>query len=215
MSTAFAIDIRLGTRDYLFLGQTISSFQNLIVLDNSWTGITATRQHFTGEDEAVLTTLVGSILQDLERARSGASWLQDFVVKQRIENLREAARVAAEALPEDIASIAQDVDDVFGTEFGALTENCYSSLRDGLREQRSTLVSELAGLLSGERSDGDLFKNILCGIAGGMTIGGLIATAVPPHITGPAIVVSGATALKAFKCDLDELAMKSKWRLVY
>ncbi|RJO70111.1 hypothetical protein D5S18_30140 [Nocardia panacis] len=210
MTTATRVELR--TAGHLSLARAISSFQNLIVFDNAWTGITTTIEQVAAADETALTAIVGSILSDLEEALLGAAWLQDYVVDVEIQNIREAALAAASRLPDSLGSVVQDVDQVFGNEFGAFAEVCYTSLRDGLREQRSTLVGELARLLAAEQSEGDLFKNILCGIASGMTVGGLVATAVPPHVTGPIIVGAGATALKAFKCDLNDLAQKKNWR---
>jgi hypothetical protein len=211
---AVRTEIYMGANERLSLADAVSSFQSLIVLDHAWTGLASTIEQPTDNDEDVLASLIGSILRDLDRAREGAAWLQDYVLQIGLEELRSAALAAAEDLPDGIASVIQDVDETYGDQFGAFTEDCYVSLRDGLREQRSTLVRELAELLSGEPSDGDLFKNILCGVAAGMTIGGVIATAVPPHVQGPIIVGAGAVALKAFKCDLEDLDRKSKWRLV-
>jgi hypothetical protein len=209
-----ATTFRMAAGEHLALANAISSFQNLIVFDNAWTGVAETIERATDDDQAVLTSLVGSLLQDLERARVGATWLQDFVVRVGIDSVRDAALTAAKSMSDDdIASVIQDVDEVYGKSFGQFADDCDSSLREGLGAQRRTLVQELAQLLTGEPSDGDLFKNILCGISGGMTVGGLIFTAVPPHITGPIIVTAGVAAVKAFKCDLDDLAKKKKWRL--
>src|SRR5665213_1726151 len=110
---ALATDIRMRTEERLSLAHALSSFQSLIVLDHAWTGIAPTIQQATNDDDAVLATLVSSILLDLDRARTGATWLQDFVVQTGIEELRSAARAAAQFLPDDIASVVQDVDDVY------------------------------------------------------------------------------------------------------
>jgi hypothetical protein len=204
----------MAADEQLALAQAVSSFQSLIVFDSVWTGLAESIEQRTEDEQGVLTALVGSILQDLERARVGATWLQNFVLDEGINSVRERALTAAKELPDGDGSVIQDVDEVYGELFGQFVEDCYGSLRDSLGDQRRALVQELARLLNGQTGDGDLFKNILCGISGGMTVGGLIFTAVPPHITGPLIVTAGVAAVKAFKCDLDDLANKKKWRFV-
>ncbi|TLH66801.1 hypothetical protein C1S80_06970 [Mycolicibacterium aubagnense] len=207
-----ATGFQLGANENLALAQAISSFQRLILLDNAWTSTADSIEQATDQDQAVLAALVASMLQELEHALVGAAWLQDFVVQRGIGRVRDAALAAAKDLPDGIASVIEDVDAVYGEQFGQFTEDCYRSLSSGLGNQRRALVQELARLLTGETSDGDLFKNILCGISAGMTVGGLIFTAVPPHVTGPIIVGAGAVALGAFKCDLHNLSEKKKWR---
>src|ERR1700722_4327143 len=108
---SLAVEVRMQVDERLSLAQALSSFQNLIVLDHAWTGIAPTIDEATDDDEGVLASLVGSLLQDLSKARTGATWLQDFVLHTGVQQLRDAALAAARDLPKDIASVIQDVDD--------------------------------------------------------------------------------------------------------
>lgn len=210
--TSVAVQIRITPDERLALVRAIESFQSLLVLDHAWTGLATSHEPNSHDDEAVLTDLVSSILHDLERARVGATWLQDFVVRTGTIELREAIREASRNLPEELSPLLEDLDQVYGGRIGELAECCYETLRDAIHDQRLSLAQELTSLLSGENGEGDLFRNVICAIAAGATVGGLILTAIPPHIQGPIIAGAGATTAAAYKCNPDDLERGRKWR---
>jgi hypothetical protein len=210
--TSIAVQIWISPNERLALARAIESFQSLFVLDHVWTGLATSHEPNSHDDEAVLTDLVSSILHDLERARVGATWLQDFVVRTGAVELREAIREASRNLPEELSPLLEDLDQVYGGRIGELAESCYETLRDAIHDQRISLARELASILSGENSEGDLFRNVICALAAGATVAGLILTAIPPHIQGPIIAGAGATTAAAYKCNPDDLEKGRKWR---
>lgn len=210
--TSVTVQIRISPDECLALVRAIESFQSLLVLDHAWTGLATSHEPNSHDDEAVLTDLVSSILHDLERARVGATWLQEFVVRTGAVELREAIREASRNLPEELSPLMEDLDQVFGGRIGELAESCYQTLRDAIHYQRLSLAQELTNLLSDENSGGDLFRNVICALAAGATVGGLILTVIPPHIQGPIIAGAGATTAAAYKCNPDDLERGRKWR---
>jgi hypothetical protein len=215
LMTSIVVQARISAGDRLALAQAVVSFQSLLVYDQAWTGIATTYEAGSG-DHSALTAVAAAVLQQLELARQSAEWLQDYVVRTRPRELREAFLSVRPGLPEEVAELIEDLDAMFGERLGQLTELCYSTFSDSglMQEQRLSIVEELAGLLRGEESAGDLIKNVLCAAAAGMTVGGMITTAIPPHVTGLAIAGAGAGVFTAFKCDPDDFEQLRKWRFI-
>ena len=207
-----AVGVRISPGQRLELARAIESFQSLFVLDHVWTGLAVSSEPRSDDDEGVLTDLVSSILHDLKRALVGAAWLQDFVVQTGAAELREAIRLESRNLPEELQPLLEDLDQVYGDRIGTLAQSCYDTLRDAIHDQRLSLVSEFTRLLAGEDSEGDLFSNVICALAAGATVGGLILTAIPPHIQGPIIAGAGAAVATAYRCNPDDLERGRKWR---
>ena len=126
--------------------------------------------------------------------------------------LREAIRLESRNLPEELYPLLEDLDQVYGDRIGELAQSCYDTLRDAIHDQQLSLASEFTRLLGGEDSEGDLFGNVICALAAGATVGGLILTAIPPHIQGPIIAGAGAAVATAYKCNPDNLERGRKWR---
>jgi hypothetical protein len=207
-----ALEIRISPSEHLALARAIESFQSLFVLDAVWTGLATSREPKSEDDEAVLTELVASILRDLERALVGATWLQGFVLGTGAVELREAIRQASGNVPEELSPLLEDLDQVFGDRIGTLAESCYGTLRDTIHDQRLDLVRELTRILGGENSEGDLFRNVICALAAGSTVGGMILTVIPPHVQGPIVAGVGAAVATAYKCNPNDLEQGRKWR---
>lgn len=144
------------------------------------------------------------MLTQLEQARAGAAWLNEFVVQTGADRLRSALISAADDDP-DLGPAIHAINDEFGDQIGELTETGYRIYRTSVSRQQQALAKELGALLSAQPSEGDLFKGILCSVAALTVVGGLVTTVIPPHAHGIAITAAGGKAFRSFKCDLREL----------
>lgn len=207
-----AVRIRITPDDRLALAQAVNSFFSLITYDQAWTGLLRERR----EDEAFepqLMLVLSQLLRDLHSGRSGATWLQQFVLDNGPGPIIEAIiEVRANTDDEDLRRAVDDLVDQYGSQLGELTEAGYAGLVSNEIPQFDTLLEEARGVLRRQASEGDLLKNVLCSAATLMISGGMVSTLIPPHVQGPVIAGVGVSVFGIWKCKLDELERKEGWR---
>lgn len=212
MTIATRPALSVSAADRVELAQALIAFHALFVLDDAWTGLAAQPDARSEADIEALTTVGGALLAALQPARRGAAWLQDYVVRTGAATLRDGLLAARDAVDDDRRAEVDGLVEEFGDQIGRLTESGYRALVQGLPTQRLALVEELAAILHGAPADGDLLKNVLCSTLALSVVGGIVSTALPPHVHGLALAATGRLAYASFRCNLDELEDARRWR---
>jgi hypothetical protein len=100
---------------------------------------------------------------------------------------------------------------------GLTDEDFFANLRGAVTGQEVVWPRELVepGTIvkpGTEVQRGDLFKNVLCSLSGLLTVGGFVATAIPPHVQGLPILAAGVSAGVGLGCNFDDLERARMWR---
>lgn len=210
--TEFATAVRATADDALALSEAVSSFFSLLTSDHAWTALLSMQAEAPGERNSALMLSLSRLLRDLVASRAGASWLQDFVVRTGARSILAAIDDARQSVDDkEFRASVTALLETYGDELGPLTEGGYRGFIGSETKQFVALLEDGRAVLQDEGTQGDLFKNVLCSAASLMIVGGMVTTAIPPHVQGPVIAGVGVSAFKAFKCRLEELEDGKGW----
>ena len=208
-----AVALDVSSNDRIALASVNRSLLALICDDHAWTSLLT-----SAEDEAVgtaeLSTALSNLLGGLGNAQRGAGWLQDFVVTRGAGSIASAMeRAIDESIDDAFRESAGSLLHEYGDEIGTLTESGFNGFSSSAAQQVAVLLEDAQRMVRGSSAEGDLIKNILCSSATLLLVGGMVTTAVPPHVHGPIIAGVGISSFKAFGCRLDDLEKRDRWAL--
>ncbi len=212
--TSVAVRLEATAADKLALSAANTSFFALISEDHAWTSLVTAGEAEQPADSSAVMTSLAHLLTGLAAARAGAEWLRDFVLTRTAREITTAIEQTLDEVDDDLLRDAgRSLLEEYGEQLGPLTEAGYAGLLSNETRQFALLLQQSQDVLNASPPDGDLLKNVLCSAATLLISGGMVSTAIPPHVHGPVIAGAGAGAFKVFGCRLDELERREGWRL--
>jgi hypothetical protein len=209
----FPLASRVTALDRRRLSDSITSFQTLLALDHSWTGMIEGDGRIREAEHKDVVVVGARLLTALDDADENATWLRRFVLREFYGQLHAALLAATENAPRDYREDMLDIANETGDWLDSIAEDGFETFQRGVPRQRTAIVRDLGRVVGGLDADGDLFGNILCAASALLFVGGVVSTIVPPHLHGIPVAKAGLAAFRVYRCDIRNLEDPTEWRI--
>jgi hypothetical protein len=190
-------DLSLAERTEL--ADDLLAFTSVLLLDQVWSSAAVPDQLAPTEDDTlreVVERLHAAVNESVKRS----SRMSQIIERHHQPLDKQLGRVMERIERDDRRS----VENLLVSHNGSIAQMARRSsdlLAAEAPASQAEIDAQFRTLLGGAGAPGDLSPSFLCAMAKCMMAGGLVATWIPPHVQGPAVVGAAVTVYKTVGCQ--------------